>query len=172
MSKARFVTSSEPNEGFRFDEGLIKQITGGDKVTARFLYAEEFEYTPKFKIWVSTNHKPIIRGTDDGIWRRLVLIPFDVQIPEEKVDKDLKYKLLREAPAILNWMAEGAYMWMREGLELPEKLKASSKAYRTEMDVIEQFIEDECKRVDDGRVKANELYSVYKIGRMKITLTK
>ena len=162
LSKARFVTSSEPNEGFRFDEGLIKQITGGDKVTARFLYAEEFEYTPKFKIWVSTNHKPIIRGTDDGIWRRLVLIPFDVQIPEEKVDKDLKYKLLREAPAILNWMAEGAYMWMREGLELPEKLKESSKAYRTEMDVIEQFIEDECKRVDDGRVKANELYSVYK----------
>lgn len=162
LSKARFVTSSEPNEGFRFDEGLIKQLTGGDKVTARFLYAEEFEYTPKFKIWVSTNHKPIIRGTDDGIWRRLVLIPFDVQIPEEKVDKDLKYKLLREAPAILNWMAEGAYMWMQEGLDMPEKLKEASKAYRNEMDVIEQFIEDECKRVDDGRVKANELYSVYK----------
>ena len=162
LSKARFVTSSEPNEGFRFDEGLIKQLTGGDKVTARFLYAEEFEYTPKFKIWVSTNHKPIIRGTDDGIWRRLVLIPFDVQIPEEKVDKDLKYKLLREAPAILNWMAEGAYMWMQEGLAMPEKLKEASKAYRNEMDVIEHFIEDECKRVDDGRVKANELYSVYK----------
>lgn len=162
LSKARFVTSSEPNEGFRFDEGLIKQLTGGDKVTARFLYAEEFEYTPKFKIWVSTNHKPIIRGTDDGIWRRLVLIPFDVQIPEEKVDKDLKYKLLREAPAILNWMAEGAYMWMQEGLEMPDKLKAASKAYRTEMDVIEQFIEDECKRVDDGKVKANELYELYK----------
>lgn len=162
LSKARFVTSSEPNEGFRFDEGLIKQITGGDKVTARFLYAEEFEYTPKFKIWVSTNHKPIIRGTDDGIWRRLVLIPFDVQIPEEKVDKDLKYKLLREAPAILNWMAEGAYMWMQEGLEMPDKLKAASKAYRNEMDVIEQFIEDECKRVDDGKEKANELYELYK----------
>lgn len=162
LSKARFVTSSEPNEGFRFDEGLIKQLTGGDKVTARFLYAEEFEYTPKFKIWVSTNHKPIIRGTDDGIWRRLVLIPFDVQIPEEKVDKDLKYKLLREAPAILNWMAEGAYMWMQEGLAMPEKLKEASKAYRNEMDVIEQFIEDECKRVDDGKVKAHELYELYK----------
>ena len=162
LSKARFVTSSEPNEGFRFDEGLIKQLTGGDKVTARFLYAEEFEYTPKFKIWVSTNHKPIIRGTDDGIWRRLVLIPFDVQIPEEKVDKDLKYKLLREAPAILNWMAEGAYMWMQEGLAMPKKLKEASKAYRNEMDVIEQFIEDECKRVDDAKVKANELYELYK----------
>ena len=145
LSKARFVTSSEPNEGFRFDEGLIKQITGGDKVTARFLYAEEFEYTPKFKIWVSTNHKPIIRGTDDGIWRRLVLIPFDVQIPEEKVDKDLKYKLLREAPAILNWMAEGAYMWMQEGLEMSDKLKAAVQKYRNEMDTLGQFIEDCCK---------------------------
>lgn len=162
LSKARFVTSSEPNEGFRFDEGLIKQITGGDKVTARFLYAEEFEYTPKFKIWVSTNHKPIIRGTDDGIWRRLVLIPFDVQIPEEKVDKDLKYKLLREAPAILNWMAEGAYMWMREGLELPEKLKDAGQTYRTEMDVVEQFIQEKCKRAKDVRETGKALYEEYK----------
>ena len=162
LSKARFVTSSEPNEGFRFDEGLIKQITGGDKVTARFLYAEEFEYTPKFKIWVSTNHKPIIRGTDDGIWRRLVLIPFEVQIPEEKVDKDLKYKLLREAPAILNWMTEGAYMWMREGLEMPEKLKNAGQSYRTEMDVIEQFIQEECIRIEGGRAKGSRLYDLYK----------
>lgn len=162
LSKARFVTSSEPNEGFRFDEGLIKQITGGDKVTARFLYAEEFEYTPKFKIWVSTNHKPIIRGTDDGIWRRLVLIPFEVQIPEEKVDKDLKYKLLREAPAILNWMTEGAYMWMREGLEMPDKLKNAGQSYRTEMDVIEQFIEEKCRRIEGGKATANELYETFK----------
>lgn len=162
LSKARFVTSSEPNEGFRFDEGLIKQITGGDKVTARFLYAEEFEYTPKFKIWVSTNHKPIIRGTDDGIWRRLVLIPFDVQIPEEKVDKDLKYKLLREAPAILNWMAEGAYMWMREGLELPDKLKDAGQTYRTEMDVVEQFIQEKCKRAEGVRETGKALYEEYK----------
>lgn len=162
LSKARFVTSSEPNEGFRFDEGLIKQITGGDKVTARFLYAEEFEYTPKFKIWVSTNHKPIIRGTDDGIWRRLVLIPFDVQIPEEKVDKDLKYKLLREAPAILNWMAEGAYMWMREGLELPEKLKDAGQTYRTEMDVVEQFIQEKCKRAEGVKETGKALYEEYK----------
>ncbi|ARM68486.1 DNA primase/helicase [Staphylococcus phage IME1365_01] len=162
LSKARFVTSSEPNEGFRFDEGLIKQITGGDKVTARFLYAEEFEYTPKFKIWVSTNHKPIIRGTDDGIWRRLVLIPFDVQIPEEKIDKDLKYKLLREAPAILNWMAEGAYMWMREGLELPEKLKDAGQTYRTEMDVVEQFIQEKCKRAEGVKETGKALYEEYK----------
>lgn len=162
LSKARFVTSSEPNEGFRFDEGLIKQLTGGDKVTARFLYAEEFEYTPKFKIWVSTNHKPIIRGTDDGIWRRLVLIPFDVQIPEEKVDKDLKYKLLREAPAILNWMAEGAYMWMQEGLAMPEKLKEAVQKYRNEMDTLGQFIEDCCKVDKNSSEKVSILHQAYK----------
>lgn len=162
LSKARFVTSSEPNEGFRFDEGLIKQLTGGDKVTARFLYAEEFEYTPKFKIWVSTNHKPIIRGTDDGIWRRLVLIPFDVQIPEEKVDKDLKYKLLREAPAILNWMAEGAYMWMQEGLAMPEKLKEAVQKYRNEMDTLGQFIEDCCKVDKNISEKVSNLHQAYK----------
>lgn len=162
LSKARFVTSSEPNEGFRFDEGLIKQLTGGDKVTACFLYAEEFEYTPKFKIWVSTNHKPIIRGTDDGIWRRLVLIPFDVQIPEEKVDKDLKYKLLREAPAILNWMAEGAYMWMQEGLAMPEKLKEAVQKYRNEMDTLGQFIEDCCKVDKNISEKVSNLHQAYK----------
>lgn len=162
LSKARFVTSSEPNEGFRFDEGLIKQLTGGDKVTARFLYAEEFEYTPKFKIWVSTNHKPIIRGTDDGIWRRLVLIPFDVQIPEEKVDKDLKYKLLREAPAILNWMAEGAYVWMQEGLAMPEKLKEAVQKYRNEMDTLGQFIEDCCKVDKNSSEKVSNLHQAYK----------
>lgn len=162
LSKARFVTSSEPNEGFRFDEGLIKQLTGGDKVTARFLYTEEFEYTPKFKIWVSTNHKPIIRGTDDGIWRRLVLIPFDVQIPEEKVDKDLKYKLLREAPAILNWMAEGAYMWMQEGLAMPEKLKEAVQKYRNEMDTLGQFIEDCCKVDKNISEKVSNLHQAYK----------
>lgn len=162
LSKARFVTSSEPNEGFRFDEGLIKQITGGDKVTARFLYAEEFEYTPKFKIWVSTNHKPIIRGTDDGIWRRLVLIPFEVQIPEEKVDKDLKYKLLREAPAILNWMTEGAYMWMQEGLEMPDKLKDAIDNYRKEMDTLGQFIADKCEVDRSYSERVSNLHNAYK----------
>ena len=96
LAGARFVTSSEPNEGFVFDEGLIKQMTGDDKITARFLHQENFEFEAKFKIWLATNHRPIVRGTDDGIWRRLIVIPFDVQIPEHKIDKDLKFKLLEK----------------------------------------------------------------------------
>lgn len=162
LEGARFVSSSEPNEGFRFDEGLIKQLTGGDKVTARYLYGNEFEYTPKFKIWVSTNHKPLIAGTDDGIWRRLVLIPFDVQIPDEKVDKNLKYKLLREAPAILDWMVQGTYLWMKEGMEQPEKIKVAGINYRNEMDVIEGFVRDQCDRVSEEEFEmSKELYRSY-----------
>ncbi|PEO93949.1 DNA primase, partial [Bacillus toyonensis] len=91
----------------RLDEGLVKQLTGGDKVTARFLYENEFDFMPQFKLWMATNHKPIIRGTDDGIWRRMAIIPFTVQIPKEKVDKRLKHKLRRELKAILHWAVEG-----------------------------------------------------------------
>lgn len=162
LTNVRFVTSSEPNEGFRFDEGLVKQLTGGDKITARFLYGTEFEFTPNFKIWISTNHKPIIRGTDDGIWRRMVLIPFNVQIPDHKVDKDLKYKLLRESPGILNWMVEGAYMWMKDGLQIPESIKQAGQEYRTEMDVLEHFIEDTCIRSDGYEESAKDLFEAYK----------
>lgn len=162
LNNVRFVTSSEPNEGFRFDEGLVKQLTGGDKITARFLYGTEFEFTPNFKIWISTNHKPIIRGTDDGIWRRMVLIPFNVQIPDHKVDKDLKFKLLRESPAILNWMVEGAYLWMKEGLTIPDSIAEAGREYRTEMDVLEHFIEDTCNRVDGYEESAKDLFETYK----------
>lgn len=177
LQGVRLVTSSEPNEGFRFDEGLIKQLTGGDTVTARFLYGEEFNFDPKFKIWVTTNHKPIVRGTDDGIWRRLLLIPFKVQIPEHKVDKDLKYKLLREAPAILNWMLEGSIAWQREGLGIPKEVRDASEGYRKEMDVIEQFIADECEAGEGYEVAGKDLYAEYKkwadeTGEYKMTMTK
>ena len=120
LKGARFVTTVEPNEGMRLNEGILKQMTGGDKITAAKKYENEFEFTPEFKIWMGTNHKPIIRGTDDGIWRRMKIIPFTIQIPEEKVDKNLRNKLIKEAPAILNWMVEGCLLWGREGLKDPE----------------------------------------------------
>lgn len=162
LKGARLVTSSEPNEGFRFDEGLIKQLTGGDKVTARKLYGEEFEFNPEFKLWLATNHKPIIRGTDDGIWRRMIVIPFNVQIPEHKVDKDLKYKLQREASGILNWAVNGCLKWQREGLKTPESIQESVEIYREEMDVIEAFI-DECLVKDkDKSLQASQVYRLYK----------
>ncbi|AXF54597.1 phage/plasmid primase, P4 family [Salicibibacter kimchii] len=161
LDGARLVTSTEPNDGMRFDEGLVKQLTGGDKVTARFLYGEEFDFYPEFKLWIATNHKPIIRGTDDGIWRRLAIVPFTVQIPEHQVDKQLKNKLKREMKAILNWAVEGYQEWKRIGLNEPQVIKDQRQTYRTEMDVIESFIEDCCIRRNGEREKGSDLYNVY-----------
>lgn len=157
---ARLVTSVEPNEGMRLNEGLIKQLTGDDMVTARLLYGNEFEYRPEFKLWMATNHKPTIRGTDLGIWRRIHIIPFTVTIPEDKVDKNLGKKLSEELPDILAWIVEGYKLWKAEGLYKPKIVEDAVKEYQTEMDVISAFLSsDFC--VDSGEVKASALYTVY-----------
>lgn len=162
LKGARLVTSSEPNEGVRLDEGLVKQLTGGDRVTARHLYGKEFEFEPEFKLWLATNHKPIIRGTDDGIWRRLNLIPFTVQIPDHKVDKNLTHKLRMEMVGILNWCITGCLMWQREGLKQPKAVADASKEYRNEMDVITRFIEECCETGPGMKIKASELFNAYR----------
>lgn len=161
LKGSRFVTTVEPSEGMRLNEGLIKQLTGGDKVTARFLYGKEFEFEPEFKLWISTNHKPIIRGRDDGIWRRIHLIPFTVQIPKDKVDKNLKYKLKKELVGILDWAVVGCLLWQKEGLEKPDKVKAAVKEYQSEMDVVSAFLENCTRKVAHKDTKAIELYHAY-----------
>ena len=163
LKSARFVTCEEPTEGMRLNEGLIKQLTGGSKVTCRFLYGDEFEYTPEFKIWVATNHKPTIRGTDFGIWRRIKLIPFEVNIPKEKVDKNLKYKLREEFPQILAWAVEGCMKWQTEGLEEPACVKDAVKEYKQEMDLVGTFIE-QCIEIDynsEDKIIASDIFAVY-----------
>lgn len=161
LKGARFVTSVEPNEGVRINEGLLKQLTGDDIVTARKLYGDEFEFKPEFKLWMATNHKPIIRGTDTGIWRRVHMIPFTVQIPEEKKDPRLKYKLCRELPAIFRWAVEGCILYQAEGLHMPKAVVAMVKEYRREMDVISAFVEDRCTEGKDCYAQANVLYAAY-----------
>ncbi len=161
LAGARLVTTTEPNDGARFDEGLIKQITGGDVVSARFLNENEFEFTPQFKLWMATNHKPYIRGTDDGIWRRMAVIPFTVQIPEHKVDKKLTHKLRREINAILHWAVEGYLKWRKEGLQEPASIREQRDEYRTEMDSIEAFIQECCVVDDRNSVKASDLFRAY-----------
>jgi putative DNA primase/helicase len=161
LKGARMVTTSEPNEGSKFNEGLVKQLTGGDKITARFLYGKEFEYKPEFKLWLATNYKPVIRGTDMGIWRRIRLIPFEVQIPREKQDKDLTLKLQKELPAILRWAIQGAALWVKEGLQTPKMLDEAIKDYKNEMDIISSFIEDNCQSVIGWETSASEVYLVY-----------
>ena len=160
LKGARLVTSVEPNEGMRLNEGLIKQLTGDDMVTARKLYGDEFEYRPEFKLWLATNHKPTIRGTDLGIWRRIHIIPFTKIIPEEKVDKNLGEKLREEMPDILAWAMEGYRLWKYEGLHKPKTVEDSVKEYRTEMDVLAAFLDSE-DVIHGGEVKTSVLYAIY-----------
>lgn len=161
LKSARLVSTEEPTEGVRLNEGLVKQLTGGGKVTCRFLFGDEFEYAPEFKIWIATNHKPVIRGTDVGIWRRIRLIPFEVNI--EHPDKQLKYKMRAEMPQIMRWAVQGCMMYQKEGLEPPERVQKSTEEYKSEMDLLESFM-DACIVIDYSvkeAVPANELYSVY-----------
>lgn len=160
LKGARLVTSVEPNEGMRLDEGLLKQLTGGDIVTARKMFSDEFEFKPEFKLWMATNYKPIIRGTDTGIWRRIHLIPFTVQIPESKVDRHLTYKLAKEAESIFKWMVDGCLLWKQEGLHMPKQVLDAVQEYKREMDSIGAFL-DACCTVGEGEVKASQLFAVY-----------
>lgn len=165
LKSARFVTCEEPTEGMRLNEGLLKQLTGGSRVTARHLYGDEFEFTPEFKIWIATNHKPTIRGTDFGIWRRIKLIPFEVNIPKDKVDTMLKYKLREEFPQIFAWAVEGCRKWQKDGLKEPARVLEATKEYKQEMDLVAGFVE-QCIEIDYSstiHIMASDLFNVYRI---------
>ena len=157
----RFVTTTEAEYGRKLSEPLIKQITGNDKITARFLYGEFFNFTPTFKIFMATNHKPVIKGTDHGIWRRIKLIPFTTRIEEEQQDKRLEQKLMQEAPGILNWLIEGAIRWCAEGLRTPTIIVRATDEYRSEMDVIGNFLKERCEQKPGVSIRARELFKCY-----------
>ena len=162
LEGARLVVSSEANEGDRLDESLVKQMTGGDTLVARYQYGKDFEFDPVFKLFMATNHKPKIYGTDEGIWRRLVIIPFTHTVKKENVDKKLEDKLKAESMGILKWAIEGAMMWQSEGLNPPDVIQKAGKEYRKEMDIIEAFIDECCVTNDSYKVKASELFDAYK----------
>jgi putative DNA primase/helicase len=157
----RFVTTTEAEQGRRLSEPLIKKITGNDQMTARFLYGEFFNFTPTFKIFMATNHKPVIKGTDHGIWRRIKLIPFTTRIPEDKQDKHLELKLREEGPGILNWLLEGTARWKREQLKAPAAILNATDEYRGEMDVIGNFLKECCIQKPEVSIRIRELFKAY-----------
>ncbi len=160
---ARFVAAVETDEGKRLSESLIKEMTGGDTITARFLFTEFFEFIPAFKVWLACNHKPVIRGTDHAIWRRIRLIPFLVTIPEAEQDKELADKLKAEASGIMAWAVRGCMKWRAEGLKSPDKVMMATAEYRSEMDTIGAWI-DECCKIGQLHYEtgASVLYENYK----------
>ena len=161
LQGARFVSAIEAKKGRRFDEGRLKMLTGGDPIQARFMRAEFFEFMPQLKLWIAGNNRPVITDTTRGMWRRVRLIPFDVQIPEGEQDKYLEEKLKRELPGILLWALDGCLAWQREGLGCPEAVKKATKEYQEEMDSLSDFITEKLVRDPAARIQSSVLFAEY-----------
>ncbi|MFN3965566.1 MAG: phage/plasmid primase, P4 family, partial [Silanimonas lenta] len=155
---ARFVSSIETEQGRRWNESKVKAITGGDKVSARFMRQDFFEYTPQFKLVIAGNHKPAIRNVDEAMKRRLHLIPFTVTIPPERRDAGLTDKLLAERDGILAWAVEGCLAWQREGLQPPASVVSATAEYFDEEDAVGDFLDEEAQRHPQARVAVADVF--------------
>lgn len=158
---ARLVTTTETEAGKRLAEALVKQLTGGDPIRARRMRADYFEFLPTHHIWLAGNHLPPIRGTDLGIWRRIALVPFEVTFEGERQDPQLPEKIAAEAEGILAWAIQGCLDWQRDGICIPERVKAATAKYRTSQDHAGRFIAECCIVDPNAYVAAKALREVY-----------
>ena len=161
LAGKRIVTSSETNEGTRFNEARLKALTGGDPVTARFLHAEYFSFVPVAKLWLATNHRPIVTDDSIGFWRRVRLIPFTRVFTDNEVDKGLVEVLRGELRGILAWAVRGALEWQRRGLAAPKAVLLATESYRTDSDPLALFLEECCIQGADHHVSASTAYKCY-----------
>lgn len=157
----RFIFASESEKGKKLNEARVKKMTGGDTQRARHLYGEWFEFLPEWKIWVMTNHRPKIGGTDRGIWRRMRLIPFTASF-EGAPDLLMPEKLRSELPGILAWAVAGCLKWQQYGLGLPWAVAEATEEYRREEDVLGTFLTDRTVKDPSLHVMAGTLYDVYR----------
>ena len=161
LAGARFVASVEVDEGRRLAEARVKWLTGGDRVKARHMREDFFEFQPVHKLWLSANHRPTVMGTDHAVWRRLRLIPFNVTIPDGEQDRHLPDKLKAELSGILNWALAGCIEWQKRGLEPPTEVVTATDAYRVEQDILGAFIDDCCTTDSEQKITAKALYMLY-----------
>ena len=158
---SRFVYSNEFGRNSTLNEVLIKTITDGGRITCRTLFKESIEYTPAYTLWFSTNHMPNLQAMDEGIRRRIVVIPFRKHLTEEEIDRDLADKLLEEADAILYWLIQGYYRYTVQGLKPPAAVRETTASYFVEQDLYQLFIEEHYEKDPDGKVYAKTLYQNY-----------
>lgn len=164
LKGARLVVAQETNQDVRLDESLIKQLTGGDIVTARDLYKGSEEFRSRACFILATNNKPEIRGSDNGIWRRILLIPFLNSIPEDqRIGQFAQKYLIPEADGIFRWMLHGLaqYRFSEDGLKVPPKYKDAVKSYRSEGDILHDFLEDECILGPSQKVMIKDIHERY-----------
>lgn len=161
LAGARIITASEAEEGSRLSMQIIKSWTGGDPITARFLFGEDFTFRPTGKIWLAANTKPVISERNHAAWRRVHLIPFLVTIPLEEQDRELESKLLEELPGILIWALEGLKEYHKIGLQAPEAVRAATEAYRQENDSMAAFLSECCDVRKLAICKNRDLFTAY-----------
>jgi len=157
----RFVTASETTENVILNEGRVKMLTGGDKVTGRYLYKEHFEFDPSAKFWLSFNHRPKVTDDSHGFWRRVRLIPFNAKFEGDDDDKTLPAQLKAEASGILTWAVQGCLRWQGEGLKAPTEVQRATSAYREESDPLAEFFRDRCEVCPSGIVESSRLRCAY-----------
>jgi putative DNA primase/helicase len=157
----RMLRTSEPKQNAQLDEALIKLATGGEPIIARHLNRDYFKFYPQFKLTISGNNRPNIKGADDGIWRRMILVPWLYTVPAEKRDPRLVEKLKAEGSGILNRLLDGLCDWLEHGLMLPEDIDRATKEYRRDSDPLGRFL-DACVVVAPGeRVQSSELHKIF-----------
>jgi P4 family phage/plasmid primase-like protien len=161
LHSRRFVTCSEIEEGLSWDEALVKDLTGGDPIECRRMREDFWTYLPSHKLFIAGNHKPQVRGDDEGIWRRMRLVPWTVTIPEAEQDKELPDKLRGELPGILAWAVRGSLEWQRNGLRAPNEVRSATDAYRSENDVLGQFFRLHLVFERDAKVSRKDLRNSY-----------
>lgn len=148
LAGTRFVNSVEVDDGAKLAEGLVKTLTGGDMITSRFLFGDEFEYRPQFKLWLAANHAPRVGHGDQALWRRILRIPFDQVVPPAQRDPQVKAVLRDPAdagPAILAWAVQGCVEWQRGGLAVPDVITTATAEYRSDMDPLRDFLAEYCE---------------------------
>lgn len=159
---ARLVSINETQSGDRLDEQIVKSLAGREMISARFLHKEFFEFWPTAKPWLRTNHKPIITGEDDGIWRRLQLISFARKFSEDERDPWLESKLLEERDGILAWMVRGCLAWRQHKLKQSASVRRESATYRKESDLLGEFLEEMAKADPEAKVEQLHLFNAYR----------
>lgn len=161
LAGVRMVTAVETNAGRQLDEARIKAITGGEKVTARFMRAEYFEYIPQFKLWFGANDRPRVRGTDSAMWRRIRVVPFNVQIPEAERDDTLPEKLRGEYAGILAWAVRGCLAWQEKGLSEPDAVREATAQWYQAADHVKRFLGEEVILDADSITASASLFDRY-----------
>jgi len=175
LAGMRLVCASENSSDSKLDESLIKQLTGGELISARFLHKEFFTYKPRFKLWWAFNHPPMISDMTTSIWRRIKIIPFTEVLPESEWDKNLATKLKeKEIPGIFNWAVEGLKEYNLHGLQQPDVITRATKSYKNDQDILLDFFTSTYEMTEEQKdeIKASDLYSAYKTWWLNIESSK